>query len=363
MADLQRLTLALNNKQAAFLFKSYCSLNGLSHNDIATSETEEDEHHVEVHYAPSDSIGALRKILSGQLQLLNKLRTIKDYQTILNYPQQHNAFFLKVYETHLPPQLTNIVLAKNGKQLVSNERTFRISLSHTIKVQQEWVSGSFRTIQLSNNGDYAILRNKRGYYLRTNTTSTLIYLDTLDPKTLFTFIFNTGDKNFASVDNEGNFTYISIIGQPLIKLKLHIDSYLDLKMIYLSKYIITEQAIYNFSGDVIYSSHQKYVFHHIDDQVLIRENFFTQKIEVLNQSGTIVSSYNSHNDRLIHNVLLAEKYLIVNYEDELLQFINTESGESFSAFTKERVRSLGVLENQVTLLLSDNTLQIIELKK
>jgi hypothetical protein len=154
----------------------------------------------------------------------------------------------------------------------------------------------------------------------------------------------------------------SRFAQPLIKLKLHLDSYLDLKSIYLSKYIVTDQAIYNFSGDAVYNSHQKYVFHYIDDRMLVRENFFTQKIELVDIKSNKLTSYNSYNDRLILRVHVSTNYIIVNYEDELLQFIRRRDGESFSTFTKHRIRAMGVDDNMVILSLIDNTVQVIELK-
>jgi hypothetical protein len=334
-----------------------------THHNIQTNDREQKHLIVDTESVVSKEYLMFEKLLGGNTSLLSRLRSIKDYEILMSYIDQSQCFFIGINEFSLPQKVQNILIAQKSPLMIGNEYIINVKFTnHRYNINKVRYSNSYRPLAISTFGDYAILKNRDRYWVQNNIDINRIPISFLDNDKHYTFKFNHSDRNFAVVDHEGNFTFVSVFGQPQIKLKLHLDSYLDLRSVYGSSYIITDHAIYNFSGDSLYSSHQKFVFHYLDEDILIRENFLTQQIEVVYTKSSLQESYPMHSERLIHHIHVNDDFIVINYEDELLQFIKRASHKYFSAFTKERIRSTSLDQSKLYILLVDNTVQIIELK-
>ena len=319
------------------------------------------DYSIEIHDLDFQAVEPLFLVIDHRYNVLNRMRSFRDYHIINEYPHKSAAFFKHVIETKLVSKTLSLQISSNGVYYLTNSACNHIQLrAGKINNTVLWISRRFRPIAISNLGHYSILRDRHGFYLINNLNEHLIKLDRLNPAEPYIFIFNETDKNFGVIDQYGEFTYMSVSGQPLIKLRLFIDSFLDVKQVVESRLIITDSAIYSFTGEKITSGAGQYVFHHYKSNQVVRENLFTQKIEIV-ESERVIHQFDIYADRLINRVIRLDALLVINYEDDLLHIIHIPSRQEFSLFTQEKIRSIGYQSPLLYVLLVNNTLQIIEL--
>lgn len=309
-------------------------------------------------------LAKLFEAIDYRYSFLDKLRSSRDYEIVLSYENAIKNFtlFNKVEQFQLKSQDTWFAMSSNGPYYLTNHSLGLIDLTNKeTPLNPIWNSSRYRFLSISNTGLYSIIKSKSKYLICENKTRKLSTIDSLSVDKNYVFIFNNTDKNFASLDQDGQFTYFSITNQPLIKIKLDIDSYLSIKHIFESRHIITDEAIYNFSGDKVHSGSDKYVFHYYDNEIMVRENLFSQKLEVVLKNKQI-SKFDIYYDRLIYRIrIINNRILLVVYEDELIEFINIYTNEKLAVFTPEKIMAISCFENYLMILLSSNILQIVEL--